>query len=98
MTAEQRQKRIHEHLLKVQFASLDDLATQLSASISTIRRDLNALESTGIVRRTHGGAGLVSAPRTDDYVFSQRETVQLAEKEAIGRLCATLIQPGQSVI
>ena len=37
-------------------------------------------------------------PRSDEFAFSARDTRQLAEKEAIGRACAELILPGQSVI
>ena len=50
-----------------------------------------------MVKRTHGGARL-TAPRTDEFAFATRETHQLAEKEAIGRACAQLIAPNQSVI
>ena len=35
---------------------------------------------------------------SDEFTFSARDTHQLAEKEAIGRACAELIQPNQSVI
>lgn len=97
MQAEERQKRIEQFLSKVEFASLEEMARHVSASPSTVRRDLNFLEAAGNIRRTHGGACLVN-PRPDEYIFAQRETVQLAEKEAIGRLCASLIEPGQSVI
>lgn len=97
MQAEVRQKRIEEYLQKVEFASLDELAREVDASISTVRRDLDSLETGGNIARTHGGARLI-APRTDEYVFARRETVQLAEKDAIGALCASLIAPGQTVI
>lgn len=97
MQPEERQVRIEEYLQKVEFASLDELARHVSASPSTVRRDLAVLESGGNVRRTHGGARIVN-PRSDEFAFSSRDTHQLAEKEAIGRLAASLIQPRQSVI
>ena len=97
MQPEERQHRIGEYLQKVEFASLEEIAKQVDASISTIRRDLTALESSGAIRRTHGGARIV-VPRSDEFTFSARDTHQLAEKEAIGRACAELIQPTQSVI
>ena len=97
MRAEERQKRLQEYLGKVEFASLESLAQHVSASLSTVRRDLDSLEETGHVRRTHGGACLVAA-KPDEYIFSHRETIQLTEKEAIGRVAASLIQTGQSVI
>jgi DeoR/GlpR family transcriptional regulator of sugar metabolism len=49
------------------------------------------------VRRTHGGARVVN-PRSDEFTFSARDTHQLREKEAIGRACAELIKPNQSLI
>ncbi|MGC8744831.1 MAG: DeoR/GlpR family DNA-binding transcription regulator [Verrucomicrobiia bacterium] len=97
MQAEERQHRIEEYLQQVEFASLEELAQHVGASISTIRRDLTALEQKGSVKRTHGGARLVNL-RSEEYVFSARDTHQLLEKEAIGRACVQLIQPGQSVI
>lgn len=97
MQAEERQKRIEEYLLKTEFASLDELSEQVDASVSTVRRDLDVLEGKGTVRRTHGGARLAN-PRSDEFAFSARDTHQLAEKEAIGRACADLIQPNQTVI
>lgn len=97
MQSEQRKERIAEYLQKVEFASLEEIADQVHASISTVRRDLSSLETSGSLRRTHGGARLV-APRSDEFLFTARDTHQLAEKEAIGRACAELIQPNQSII
>jgi DeoR family transcriptional regulator, fructose operon transcriptional repressor len=97
MQPEERQKRIEEHLQKVEFASLDELALQLGASTSTVRRDIIALEAGGALRRTHGGARLINPP-SDEFIFTSRDTHQLAEKEAIGRACAELIGPNQTVI
>jgi DeoR/GlpR family transcriptional regulator of sugar metabolism len=97
MQAEERQQRIGEYLQKVEFASLEEIAKQVDASVSTVRRDVTLLEATGTIRRTHGGARIV-APRTDEFTFSARDTHQLTEKEAIGRACAELILPNQSVI
>src|SRR5438093_668074 len=97
MQAQVRQQRIEDYLQKVEFASLEELAKHVSASPSTVRRDLTLLEAAGNVQRTHGGARLIN-PRSDEFTFSARDTHQLAEKEAIGRACAELIQPNQSVI
>ncbi|MEW6156248.1 MAG: DeoR/GlpR family DNA-binding transcription regulator [Verrucomicrobiota bacterium] len=97
MQAEERQKRIEEFLLKVEFASLDELSEQVDASVSTVRRDLTVLEARGTVRRTHGGARLVN-PKSEEFIFSARDTHQLTEKEAIGKCCAELIGPNQTVI
>jgi DeoR/GlpR family transcriptional regulator of sugar metabolism len=97
MQAEERQKRIEEHLVRMEFASLEELSELVDASVATVRRDLGVLEGRGTVRRTHGGAKLLN-PRSDEFAFHARDTHQLAEKEAIGRACAELVPPNQTVI
>lgn len=97
MQAEERQRRIEEYLHQVEFASLDELSERVDASTSTVRRDLQALEGKGTVKRTHGGARLIN-PRSDEFTFSTRDTHEINEKEAIGRACAELVRPNQTVI
>ncbi len=97
MQSEERQQRIEAHLAKVEFASLDELSELVDASISTVRRDLDILESQGTLKRTHGGARLTN-PKSDEFAFSARDTHQLDEKEAIGKACAEFIGANQTVI
>tara|TARA_Y100001934_G_scaffold269232_1_gene352424 strand:+ start:9389 stop:10144 length:756 start_codon:yes stop_codon:yes gene_type:complete len=97
LTAEERQKRIFDYLLKVEFASLEELSNQLDVSVSTVRRDVSSLEDTGKLKRTHGGARLAN-PESDEFSFNLRETHQGAEKDAIGRAVANLIGLNQTVI
>jgi DeoR/GlpR family transcriptional regulator of sugar metabolism len=97
MQPEERKHRIHEFLQKVEFASLEEISRHVGASLSTVRRDLTSLETTGSIQRTHGGAR-TSNPRSDEFNFSKRDTQQLEEKEAIGKVCADLIGSNQSVI
>src|SRR5476649_163764 len=81
MTAEERKHRIEEYLQKVEFSSLEELSKHVGASVSTVRRDLTVLESGGNLKRTHGGARIVN-PKTDEFIFSARDTHQLSEKES----------------
>lgn len=97
MTAEERKHRIEVYLQGVEFASLDELSRHVNTSISTVRRDLTALEAMGNLRRTHGGVRLVT-PKSDEFAFNVRDTHQILEKEAIGKACAALIGENQSVI
>jgi DeoR/GlpR family transcriptional regulator of sugar metabolism len=94
----ERQSKIEAYLQKVEFASLEELAESVDASISTVRRDLAALETGKTIRRTHGGARTLQAPKSDEFVFNVRDTHQVTEKERLGEACAALIQPGQNVI
>jgi DeoR/GlpR family transcriptional regulator of sugar metabolism len=97
MQPEARQKRIQDYLNRTEFASLEELAAEAEVSVSTVRRDLAALEEAGSLRRTHGGARLVNPP-SDEFAFAARDSHQLAEKEAIGKACAELIRPNQTII
>lgn len=98
MQPEERQAKIEAYLQKAEFASLEELAQHVGASISSVRRDLAVLEEGKSVRRTHGGARTLQAPRSDEFVFNIRDTHQVTEKESLGEACAALIQPGQNVI
>lgn len=98
MIAEARQARIEAFLQKVEFASLEELAREVGVSVSTVRRDVTQLETTGKVQRTHGGARLVGGARPDEFAFSALNARQTSEKDAIARACAALVAPDQTVI
>lgn len=98
MQAAERQSKLETYLLKAEFASLEELAQHVGVSVSTVRRDLAALEGHSSVRRTHGGARTLQQPKSDEFVFNVRDTHQIAEKDVIGEACAALISPGQNVI
>lgn len=96
MKAEVRQTQIESHLRKVEFASLEELSELVDASVSTVRRDLSALEDQGLIKRTHGGARLTK-PSSNEFEFERRASVEQAAKQAIAEACAELIKPGQSL-
>ena len=98
MQAEERQSKIETYLQKAEFAPLEELSQHVGVSVSTVRRDLAALETRTQVRRTHGGARTLQQPKSDEFVFNVRDTHQIKEKESIGEACAALISPGQNVI
>ena len=97
MQAEERQFLIEQHLQRVEFASLEELSEKVDVSISTVRRDLTLLETKGTIRRTHGGARLIT-PKSDEFTFSARDTHQLTEKDLIGHAAASLIKANEGVI
>ena len=96
MHPEERQAKVEAYMQKAEFASLEELAQHVGVSVSTVRRDVAALETNGVVRRTHGGARTLQ-PKTDEFVFNVRDTHQVAEKESIGETCAALIAPGEGI-
>jgi DeoR/GlpR family transcriptional regulator of sugar metabolism len=74
-----------------------ELAEELNVSIETIRRDLVALEEDGLVRRVYGGATRTTA-RAFEPTFEKRRMRHRDRKVAIGRLAASLIEPGDTLI
>lgn len=76
-----------------------ELARLCGASEVTIRRDLSQLEREGIVTRVHGGALLADLePASLDSRFERHRAECPKEKDAIGRVAASLIRPGETVI
>lgn len=77
-------------------ANVDDLSQRFRVSASTIRRDLAWLSSSGRITRTYGGATL--APSVREETVHERESLNLQQKDAIGRLAATLVRDGDALI
>jgi len=80
---------------------VEDLASHLQVSLSTVRRDLDELERGGLVRRVHGGAILVRVPAGSDAPEpppADREVERPAEKQAIAHEAARLIEPRSTVL
>lgn len=70
------------------------LAQELGVSDTTIRRDLEKLQSSGAVHRTHGGAVLGAA----EAVFRMPRVIpNLERKQRIGKLAATLVDDGDTI-
>jgi len=74
-----------------------ELAQRLGVSEMTVRRDLDALERQGLVRRVHGGAVPVLA-REEGGGFAAREAWQAATKDRLGAAVAGLVEPGSRVL
>ncbi len=75
------------------FTTVKELCDTLYASESSIRRDLVALERRGAVRRTYGGAELVSN-FSNAIAFSRRSRHNMSAKKQIAKKAATLIKDG----
>ena len=56
MYAEERHRTIVNLALRYDRVSVADLASRFDVTTETIRRDLDALDKRGILRRVHGGA------------------------------------------
>ena len=74
-----------------------ELTELLDVSEMTIRRDLDALASAGVLEKVHGGAMRRGGLASDEPGFEAKSEQQLREKEAIARQAAKLVEPGQSI-
>lgn len=97
MRATERRQAIMAMLLGRGTATVDELAAQFSVSKMTVHRDLDALQSDGLLRKVRGGATLQpNAQFESDYRY--RQTQSVADKRRIAEAAAELIEPGQTVI
>ena len=71
------------------------LTAQFGVSEPTLRKDFTALEQRGLLKRTHGGAISVRAPREQDP--EARFTVHFEAKQAIGTGCLQELSDGDAV-
>ncbi len=80
-------------------ALVSELKDLFGVSEVTVRSDLAALASRGLVVRTHGGAASPAAGlKALELTFATRDHSHVALKEVIGIAAAGLIQNGQSVV
>ncbi len=95
----QRRQRIVEFLRIHGAVTVAQLEQALGVSISTLRRDLDALAAEGEVDRTHGGA-LLRHQGYSAFEPDARAAGELSprEKQAIGAAAAALLEPRQSVV
>lgn len=92
-----RRLQIQRRLTAEGAVSVEALSKMLGASVATIRRDLNLLETEGLIRRTHGGAA-IEAPRGADQEFALREQVDPAAKGAIARAAMRFVEPDMTLL
>lgn len=76
--------------------SITALATRFSISAVTVRRDLDFLDSVGLLTRTHGGAVAEVSSAESPYIEKIGQAKN--EKLAIGRLAASLVRDGDVIV
>ena len=96
MLAQQRQASILDRVRRNGGARVADLVRVLGVSDMTIRRDIEALAERGLVAKVHGGAIAIDGT-TDEPGYAAKAGQQQAEKLAIARAAAELVNPGTAV-
>jgi DeoR/GlpR family transcriptional regulator of sugar metabolism len=92
----QRHEFILKNLAVEKINSCTTLAKLLGVSESTIRRDLEVLESQGVLERTRGGA-ILSQRIRHEAEYIKRAQSHINEKQRIGAFAAQLIDEGDVV-
>jgi DeoR/GlpR family transcriptional regulator of sugar metabolism len=94
---EERRQKILDLVSQRGFVSLADLARELDASQSTIRRDLDYWHQHGLVKRTHRGA-IYMADGSALPALEERSASQLEEKREIARAAAERVHDGDAIL
>ena len=93
MALNRRQQSMLNLVQEQGFVSVEALARHFAVTSQTIRRDINALCSAGLLRRYHGGAGLPSS--VENVAYQARQILHPEAKARIGAAIAERI-PNQA--
>ncbi|SFH54461.1 transcriptional regulator, DeoR family [Modicisalibacter xianhensis] len=96
MSQHHRHTSILELIKRQGYASIEQLTKHFDVTPQTIRRDLNQLAEDNLIRRVHGGAGLVDSS-TVNASYSTRKTLNLEAKQRIARCVAEHIPDHSSL-
>ena len=96
MLRSEREQKILRFLEQSGYSSVKALSEMLYTSESSIRRDLTRLEEAGLIKRSYGGAELLSSNK---FVlpFSTRAHNNISEKRDIAVKAAKLVGEGEVV-
>lgn len=93
MLAEERLNRIMAIVEERKSVTVTELTELLDSSESTVRRDLTALHKRKKLIKVHGGATAIDLNyMTRDAAVSERQDLNMTEKDRIGKYAAALIQ------
>ncbi|MGZ6792258.1 MAG: DeoR/GlpR family DNA-binding transcription regulator [Mycobacteriales bacterium] len=97
MYAEERQDEIARQARAQGRVDVAELALAFSVSLETVRRDLTALERTGVLRRVHGGA--IPAERLrHEAALSTRAGAQTEQKRRIAEAALAELDGASTVL
>ena len=94
--APKRLEQLRRLIRQDQVMRIEELCAQLRVSAATIRRDLDALEKLGVVRRVHGGAVSVES-RLEEPLIDDKTSLAARDKHRIAQAALRYIQPTDTV-
>jgi len=97
MFAAERRQAILDLVHSRGAVSLHDLAMAVHSSEVTVRRDILALESSGLVDRRRGGAALPGG-LSHELSYRQKSLVAASEKASIAEAAVMLVEEGDAIV
>jgi DeoR family transcriptional regulator, aga operon transcriptional repressor len=97
ISAAERRRRMLATVATRGFVSIQELSELFGVSVVTVRSDVDRLAERGDLRRIRGGV-MATAELRPERPFEETATANAAEKAAIGRRAADLVQPGATVV
>ncbi len=94
---EERIQEIAKLLERENRVLITDLCERFNTTPVTIRKDLDLLESQGVLKRTHGGA-ILHRPLFRGLALTEKEKLNSEEKERIAGAAVKMISEGDVVI
>lgn len=97
MLAIERRNAILNELMENKKVLVGELGALFDVSEETIRRDLEKLESEGLVKKTYGGA-VLNEGFNKDFSHNSRHKANVSAKQAIAELILPMVKDGDTVI
>lgn len=99
MLTEERYEKILEILDKKGVVTVKEITEKLNSSDATTRRDFNALDKMGRLKKVHGGATKIIDSRfvIEEEDINTKENINKEEKNAVGKMAASLIEENDFV-
>lgn len=97
MLASQRRTAILSMVQDSGAVRVSDLVEQLGVSDMTVRRDIERLDTDGLLERVHGGALALLPRAADEPGFTAKSSLMTAAKHAIALAAARLVDSGATI-
>jgi DeoR family myo-inositol catabolism operon transcriptional repressor len=92
---EHRIEEIKKYILAKERATIEELCSLFNVSVNTLRRDINALERNGTIKKVYGGIVLKDKKTTEP--FDSREEKNIQAKQIIARLARNFVKDGDII-
>lgn len=97
MLAEERREKIIAELEKFKIVKAIELAQKYEVGVETIRRDFDALEKQGSLKKIYGGATIIEKKEIKDLNYSTRINSDILEKIEIAKKAVNLIEENDTI-